>query len=211
MLQLLSPINWKMKKYYLLIFTLLSFNLYSQAIIENGNIKLEFKKAKTISKLLQNHTLIIVKSKELKTIMIKIKMESLTDNREIIDVNKFFLIDEKSKSRIKLIDASRKELTAYVAFEKLVDENIQSKKKKSFHYSYDSTVKDKFYDYKMESYKDIVCPINFGSKRKPNNKVIYYRPDDFRRKKLILFFPFLKNSKSATLYYGDKKIKNFSI
>ena len=109
-----------MFKNIIIPFFLLTVSLKAQVQVENGKIDLTFKQGKSISKFLQINTLTINRTKEFKTVMVKIKMASLTKNRETIDVNKFYLIDNKNKLRFKLIDASKRELTAYLGLPKLI-------------------------------------------------------------------------------------------
>jgi len=199
-----------MKHFSFVSIILFAITLNSQVIVENNKIGLEFLKAKKLSAL-QGHTLIKIKSREIKTVMVKIKMNTLTDVKELIDINKFYLIDDKTKSKIKLIDASFLEVTQYFNFTKLVDEKYASLAKKHSYFSFDSSVRDTFYDYDIDGYNNIVFPINFGTKRKPKECIIYYKPKKFKKKKLILFFPFLKSSKNTTLYYGNEEIQNFDL
>jgi len=199
-----------MKYKFLSIILLFSIILNSQTIVEDGKIELNFVKSKAIAKH-ASRTAIIIKTDKLKTIFVKVKITSPSGKKEIIDVNKFYLIDELSNSRIKLIDVNYQKFTSYLGFDRLVDKKKSGKKKRTFLYEFNSSIQDTFYKFDKDGYKNVVLPINFGTIRKPDNQIIHFRPKKFKSQNLLLFFPFLKDSNNAILYYGDTKIQNFPI
>ena len=60
-------------------------------------------------------------------------------------------------------------------------------------------------------YKDVENRLNFGTKKKPVIKTIYYKPNKIKKSKLDIYFIIPKNVYNGTLYYGKIKIKDVVI
>lgn len=77
-------------------------------------------------------------------------------------------------------------------------------------------MKDTFLDYEFEDITNITIPIKYTYEKykiifkKPKRVAheSYFEPKDLRKRNINLYFPMLKSTKNATLYYGNTKIKD---
>jgi len=190
-----------------IILFIFSFKVNSQTIvIKEDNVKLKFIKSKKASKII-NSSSVYIKSKKLKRILVKIKMKSLNNKKQIFDPNKFSLIDFNYKLRYKPTDILFQNLTDWWHFEKI----SKTKPKRKFNKRiYSPDINDTFLDYKFEGIKNVIIPINFATKKKPDIHIIHFKPKKLRSRNIYIYFPFPKELKNAVLYYGNEKITNIN-
>ncbi|WP_111307637.1 hypothetical protein [Confluentibacter sediminis] len=165
---------------------------------------IEINAARKLKKV-QISTRIIVDSDKLKTIFIKVEMSSTSKEKKEFDVNKFILLDTVNKLKIRPVDISYQNATAYTGFEKLV-KNPNSFDLKNSILKYDPSVPDSFENFNFDGFNTLEIPINFGNKNKPRAFILYFKPQNFKSKKIVFFFPFPKSINSGILYYGNEKI-----
>ncbi len=72
-------------------------------------------------------------------------------------------------------------------------------------------------DYEFEGITNYIIPIHFEAYNKykisfKNPKKVphetYFEPKELRKRNINLYFPLIKGTKSATLYYGNTKIED---
>ncbi len=156
------------------IFLTISFCLlitltYSQkVVIEEDNIKIEFIKSRKASKLITASN-ISIKSDEIKKVFVKIK--SLNNKRQLVDPNKFSLVDANNGLRFRPTDIFYQNFTDWWGFGRV----SKTKPKFKFNdYLFDKDVEDTFLNYNFEGIENISLPINFNTKRKPDIHIIHF-------------------------------------
>jgi len=187
----------------LLVFFLASFIVNSQTIvIKEDNAQLKFIKSKKASKII-NASNIYIKSKGLKRILVKIKMKSLNNKKQLFDPNKFSLIDFNYKFRYRPTDILFQNFTDWWHFKKI---SKTKPKKKLNDYIYSPDIDDVFLDYDFEGIKNVEIPININTKRNPDIHIIHFKPKELKSRNIYIYFPFPSGLKTAVLYYGNEKI-----
>ncbi|MEL1242261.1 hypothetical protein [Flavobacterium flavipallidum] len=196
----------KNKQFYVLvIFFLISFSSFCQVIqTTDKEFSIEILAARKLKKI-QLSTLKILQSDKLKTVFIKIDMSSVDKNKKEFDVNKFILLDTVNKLKIRAMDISYQNFSAYTNFGILTKKNHSFNPKHSI-LTYDPSITDSFESYNFEDFYSLEIPINYGSNKKPELHIIYYKPKKFKSKKIVFFFPFPKEENNGVLYYGNQKI-----
>lgn len=187
----------------ILILLLSGFLVNSQEIsIDKNEFNIEILHARKLGKI-QIATNVILKSKILKTISLKIRATSKNGEKELLDINKFSLVDEENRTRSRPINVSVQSFTKYFSLTKLVQAPL---KKKNFHLRYDPTIIDSFKDFDFNGYALIEIPVDYDGWGKQEKQVVYFKPEAFKSKRVNFFFPFLTEGKKGNLYYGKKKI-----
>jgi hypothetical protein len=193
-------------------FTLVSFG--QEKKVENGNLSVEFKKSKKVSNTFNLNSSSKIKSKELKKISIKCKVQSL--NKDKVDINKFSLVDHKNKLRYRPTDISFQPVVGYLVFGKLFKKDINYGKMAKFQagIDYKPEIKDTYMDFSIEGYTDVEIPMTFavgiGKKEK---SIVYFQPNNYNKFQALIFFAIVEKAKNPDLefYYGDEKIANVKI
>ncbi len=188
--------------FFVSIFTLVQEINCQKKQVEGGLYLIEIKFARKLRKV-QLSTDIILKSDLLKTVFIKVKMETSDGEKRVFDVNKFSLVDNTNKVRSRPLSISYQELTKYYGFEKLTKEPITTNKGVL---NYDKGILDSFDNYSFEGYKKLEVPVNYGTIKNPQLHIVYFKPKNFKKRKINLFFPFIAKQNNGTLFYGKEKI-----
>ena len=201
-----------MRKIILLFLTMSSSIIFAQTIILDDMFELEFKKVVKNSRFFEIHTSsVVTASKGSKKIQFRFKLRSLTKEKEDFDPNKFYMITETYKKRVRPADAKFSYHGVVNEFDILVNNELTEKEKKKHLYSYDPSVIDTFHKYKREGYDDINTSLNFGTKRKPDNKEIYFDHWDLRTSTIDIYFGVPMELTEGTIYYGSEKIIDFQV
>jgi len=194
----------KVTGHILVLFLLLQLGtpVFSQTLVNQGQFNFELIHARKLNKM-QASTRIILKSKDLKTVYIKLRMSTISGEKEMFDVNKFSLVDETHKLRSRPMDVSYQAFTAYLGFNKLVKEPL---KKNLAGFEYEPEIEDSFEEFDFEGYTQFAVPIDYDGWGRRKNLIVYFKPQEFKSKKLNFFFPYPKSIKKGSLYYGNEKI-----
>ncbi|WP_055437656.1 hypothetical protein [Lacinutrix algicola] len=199
----------------ILLLSLISLSSYSQSKqkFENGNLTVDYQKAKKVSKTFNLNSSSKLKSESFIKISIKCKIKSL--NKEDIDINKFSLVDHKNKLRYRPMDISFQPVMGYLAYPKLLKSKLKlgSMYKHQAGLAYKPEIKDSYVEYTIEGYTDVEVPFNFGTKKNPKKSVVYFRPNNFHKFKSLFFFPISKSAENPDLefYYGKEKISKVEL
>ncbi|MBL1219195.1 MAG: hypothetical protein D8M59_17085 [Planctomycetes bacterium] len=186
--------------------------MFAQTVILDDKFELEFKKVVKNSRLFEIHTSsIVTTSKDCKKIQFRFKLKSLTNNKEDFDPNKFYMISDTYKKRIRLVDAKYTYQGVVNEFKILVNNELTEKERRKYLYSYDPTVKDTFHEYQREGYEDINTILNFGTKRNPDNKEIYFNHRDLRTSTIDIYFAVPLELTEGDIYYGTVKLVDFQV
>jgi hypothetical protein len=187
------------------IFFLLAFNsslVFCQRFyIDEGKFYIEILGTEVTSFNASNTTR--SKSKTLKTVHIRLKMATTDGEYALFDINKFSLIDESNKLRIRPIDVAHRMVMRELSFPRLATRPLE---KPHPEVSEDISVVDSFYESEFDGYEIIETPLAFGNLFKSQSQVTYFRPGTYRSKKLDFYFPFPKSSSIGVLYYGEEKV-----
>ena len=197
--------------YFLLI--LLSFKGISQTTMADNTFEFDFKKAIKNSRHFETHTssYFVQANKNQKKIQLRFKIKSVTKKKEGFDPNKFYLVSDKYKKRLRPVDMKHNyAMTTYLGFEKLIDEKPKDEKK-TFWYSYNPSIKDSFLDFKIDGYSDVDNCINFGTKRKPRNKSIYFNHKKLKSNTVDVYFIVPKDFENGKIYYGNELLEDFKV
>lgn len=202
-------------------FTILTFLLtqifYCQVNIQEDNLTIEYAKTKKGSQSLGMVTNVRTKSKEVVQYNIKIRVEMLDNEKRSFDANKFSLVDYQDSIRLRPIDVAYTNLTDKWHFIKLIK---NKPKYKSLEKRYKPDIKDTFLDYEFEGINNLTIPICYEaydkykvSFKNPDKECheSYFEPKDLRKRNVNLYFPMLKSTESAVLYYGNTKIKEIKL
>jgi hypothetical protein len=186
---------------------------YSQIKIQEDNLTIEYEKTKKASQLIAV-TNVRTKSKKIVQYNIKVRIEMIDNKKRSFDPNKFSLIDYQNKIRLRPVDVAYTNLTDKWHFYKLIKNKPSYK---SLENRYDPSIKDTFLDYEFEGITNYIIPIHFEAYNKykisfKNPKKVphetYFEPKELRKRNINLYFPLIKGTKSATLYYGNTKIED---
>lgn len=200
-----------MKK-LLFLAMIIGFNGFAQTVIENGEFNIELLKAKNVSQFeIHSGDYFIKVSKNAKRIQVKVKLESISGDKALLDFNKFYLVSEKFKIRIQPLDIRYSQVINYAGIEKLAHGKPDEKSAFYGYYSYDPAVEDSFLDFKIPGYADVRNRIDFGTKRKPDVKFTYYNPKKIKKERLNIYFAVPRIFEYGTLYYGTHKIGQIQV
>ena len=186
---------------------------YSQIKIQEDNLTIEYDKTKKASQLIAV-TNVRTKSKKIVQYNIKVRIEMIDNKKRSFDPNKFSLIDYQNKIRLRPVDVAYTNFTDKWHFYKLIKNKPSYK---SLENRYDPSIKDTFLDYEFEGITNYIIPIHFEAYNKykisfKNPKKVphetYFEPKELRKRNINLYFPLIKGTKSATLYYGNTKIED---
>ena len=152
------------------------------------------------------------KDKAFKKVQIRMRMKSLSGEKEAFDPNKFYIVSEEMQIRMMPIDVRYNYAAGwiFVPFGYLVDFQPQDEKLKTW-LEYKPEIKNTFFDYKIDGYQDICTTINFGTKRKPKVATPYLDHEDLKSCKLDVYFSLPKSLKNIKLYYGNVLIKETTL
>ena len=161
-----------------------NFQLHSQEFIPADNFKFKFIKAKKA--VGNNYVYTIKTTKDVKKIQVRYKMKSVSGKKDDFDPNKFYLVSDDYKIRVRPIDVRHNYGAGwiYIGFQHLV--NFRPKGNLRQWLKYRPKVKNTFNDYKIEGYQDVQPSINFGTKIKPNVASPYLNHKDLRSCKIDL-------------------------
>jgi hypothetical protein len=190
----------------------MSFVVSAQTVAVDNTFSIDFKKAIKNSRHFEVHTssYFVQANTNQKKIQIRFKIKSLSRKKEIFDPNKFYLVLETSKKRVRPIDMKHNfAMGSYLGFERLVNEKPIKKKKQW--YSYSPEIKDTFFDFKMVGFTDVDNCINFGTKRKPRNKAIYFNHKKLKSNVVDVYFIVSKTINKGKIYYGNTLVADFNV
>ena len=194
-----------MKNTFYLLLILLSFKGISQATIVDNTFKFDFKKAIKNSRLFEVHNsgYFVQADKDQQKIQIRFKIKSVSNKKKDFDPNKFYLVSDEYKKRLRPVDMKHNyAMTTFIGFEKLIDEKPKDEKK-TYWYSYNPSIKDSFWDFKIDGYSEVDNCINFGTKNKPKIKSIYFNHKKLKSNTVDVYFVVPKNFEKGKIYYGN--------
>ena len=197
---------------FIFLFFLINFS-FAQTSIEDGRSTVEVRKVKKNGKF-EVHTsrYFISAGKDSKKVQIRIKLEATNGEKNIIDPNKFYLVLDNYKIRLRPVDLKYPFAMASVAFDRLIKEDERDTGNTAWGgYAKGTGVPDSFPDYSIEGYKDIDISLNFGTERNPIVRTVYYRPNDIESSLIDIYFMMPKTAKNARFFYGDIKISDITI
>ena len=190
---------------------------YSQVTIQEDNLTIEYSKTKKASQSLGMVTNVRTKSKEVVQYNVKVRIEMIDNKKKPFDANKFSILDYQNQIRLRPIDVAYTNFTDKWHFIKLIK---NKPKYKSLEKRYKPDIKDTFLDYEFEGINNLNIPICYEaydkfkiSFKNPDKECheSYFEPKDLRKRNVNLYFPMLKSTKSATLYYGNTKIAEIKL
>ncbi|WP_144959547.1 hypothetical protein [Gillisia sp. Hel_I_86] len=139
-------------------------------------------------------------------------MKSILGEQDDFDPNKFYLVSDKYKTRVRPIDVRRNYAVGwiYIGFGHLVNFQPEDKRLNEW-VSYKPEIKNTFNNFKVEGYKDICPNINFGTKKKPKMISPYLDHKELKSCKIDLCFSSPKDLKNFRIYYGNELIADTKI
>jgi hypothetical protein len=197
--------------YFLLL--LLSIEGISQTTIVDNTFEFSFKKAITNSRHFEVHmsSYFVQANENQKKIQLRFKIKSVSKKKEDFDPNKFYLISDKYKIRLRPVDMKHNfAMSTFLGFEKLIDQEPLDKEK-TYWYSYNPMIKDSFLEFKIDGYTDVDNCINFGTKRKPINKSIYFNHKDLKSNIVDVYFIVPKDFEEGKIYYKNELLSDFKL
>ena len=178
-------------------------NIHAQyTVIKEDNVKIKFVRSRKASKVF-TATNVIIKSREVKQVFVKVKVKTVSKKRELFDPNKFSLVDHNNKKRYRASDSHYQAFTAWLPFGYISKKEPKDKYKNIY---YRPEIEDSFLNYEFEGIKNCEVPINLGTRKRPDYHVMHFYSKKLTSKSLMLYFPISKLVKKATLYYGNEKI-----
>lgn len=192
-----------MKRFFTIsIIILFCFNSNSQEYIPADNFKFKFIKAKKA--VGSNYYYTIKTPKNMKRTQVRLKMKSLSEKKEDFDPNKFYLVSDKYKTRVRPIDVRYNYAVGwiFIGFRFIIDFEPKDEKIKEW-FPYKPEIENTFNNYKMEGYEDVICSIDFGTKRKPMVVSPYLDHEKLNSCKIDLYFSLPKDLEKIKVYYGN--------
>lgn len=204
-----------MNRLLFLFCIIFSISCFSQTSVNEAQFNFKFKKAHTNTKFEFHTSHYFIKPNEnQKRIQIRFRTKSLSKKREMFDPNKFYMVSNEYKNRYRPVDIKHNFFAhGYLEFERLdiPDLDTTIEKKENYTCNYDYSVKDTFLDYKIAGFNDVNCCVNYGTKKKPNFRCIYYRPKKIRLNYIDVYFIVPKEYMKGTIYYGNEKLVDFEL
>ena len=199
-----------MKIFFSITFLFLCLHLNAQEYIKDESFKFKFIKA---NKARGNTYFYTIKpSKSEKKVQVRFKMKSLSEEKENFDPNKFYLVSDERKIRIRPIDVRHNYAAGwiFISFDYLSNIEVTDKKLKQW-ITYKPEVENTFNNYKIDGYDDICQSINFGTKRKPRIATPYLDLRELKSCKVDLYFILPKDMKRFKVFYGHTLLSDTSI
>jgi hypothetical protein len=203
-----------MKKNIAILFLLISQVIYAQKSFDIDGFNIRFKKSvkvETINEFVKKKGFTthkeIATDPNKKTIVIRVKIKSISKQKEVFDPNKFYLVSDYFIKRMRPLgvyhDLKR--------FEYIGKDETGKKYPKNNEYIFDENIKDTFLDYKIDAYRDTETILNFGTPEEPDFQSIYFNNKELKRSNIDVYFLMSKRIKDVKLYYGKTLIKEFKI
>lgn len=201
-----------MKNLFFLLFSSFSLTLIGQTTLTDS-FKFDFKKAVKNSRHWELHlsNYFVQANKKQDKIQLRFKITSVSNKKEDFDPNKFFLISEKYKIRVRPVDMKHSYFFAFKGFDKLVDHQPTTKEVRVNWYKYKPTIEDTFLKYTMEGYKDIDNCLTFEMGKKDLDKSIYFDHKRVRSNVVDVYFIVPKGFKKGKIYYGNQMVADFTV
>lgn len=201
-----------MKKYFILILICaFGLNSFSQEYINSDNFKFKYIRADRATFGNYNYT-VKTMSEDVEKIKVRFKMKSISGKKENFDPNKFYLVADDFKLRMKPMDLRHNYGVGmmYIGFDYLVDFQPTELRYREW-LMYKPEITDTFYDYKIEGYTDVVPNINFGTQREPKIVSPYLDHRELKSCKIDVYFSLPKDLKSFKVYYGNQLLSETTI
>lgn len=197
---------------YLLAAICFSVQLFAQTNTVD-NFEFEFKKAYKNGKFEAHTSSYYIKpGKNQKRIQVRFKVKSTNNDKVVFDPNKFYLISDTYKVRLRPVDIKHSHVMhTYLEFQRLVALENPNSKDKSYWYRVDNTIEDTFVKYRKDGYEDVETKLNFGTKKKPNIKAVYFKPKPVKSKTIDVYFIVPKNFKTGEMYYANQEIATIQL
>lgn len=190
-------------QFLIIVFLLSTYMVSSQRFaIENEKFYIEILRA-NITDIFNTSSSMKLKSKTFNTAHIQLHMSTSNGDYALFNINKFSLVDESNKLRIRPIDVAQRMATRQLSFPRLATEPMTIKHPEI---EEDISVPDAFNFYDFQGYELLEIPMEFSSWGNKASQVLYFRPGMFKKRKLDFYFPFPKSSSIGVLYYGDEKV-----
>ena len=202
-----------MKKTIYFLLVLLSFKGVSQTTIIDNTFEFDFKKAIRNSRLFEVHNsaYFVQASKNEQKIQIRFEIKSVSNKKQDFDPNKFYLVSDEYKIRLRPVDMKHNyAMTTFTGFEKLIDEKPKDGEK-TYWYSYNPSIKDTFWDFKIDGYSDIDNCINVGTKKTLNIKSIYFNHKELKSNTVAVYFVVPTNFEKGKIYFGNELLADFNL
>ena len=203
-----------MKTKLILLALLFTQIFYAQTKIQEDSLTIEYEKTKKASQFIGAVTNVRTKTEKIVQYNIKVRIEMLDNKKRRFDPNKFSLIDYQDSLRFRPIDVAYTNFTDKWHFAKLIKNKPNYK---SLEHRYNPDIKDTFLDYEFKGITNCTFPIKYEAYDKykisfKNTKKVahetYFEPKELRKRNINLYFPILKSTKNATLFYGNTKIED---
>lgn len=181
---------------------------------QSENYAFRYIKSKENSKIIEGNTsnYFINIPKGQKKIQIRFKMESLSGRREDFDPNKFYLVSDEYKVRVRPIDVKHNTWIGmyFLGFTYLNEYELEQNYINAW-VSYDPNVTDTFWNYKINGYQDISPIVNVGTKKKPINISPYFKHKKLRACRIDVYFSVPEEFEKGKIYFGENVISDFNI
>lgn len=189
----------------IMLFLLTSSICFSQQI-SSENLSFHFVFAKKFAGTRVGYQWVEVAENE-KKIHVKLKMKTISGEKEDIDPNKFSLVSDTAKERIRPIEIKHNYAVNFPYLIKFKTNNkaINSRAK------FKPDIKDTFYEFSIQDYKDISPCINIGTKKKPQLVYTYFDHKKLKAVPIHLMFSVSKGFEKGKIFYGDKSIAQFEL
>jgi len=180
---------------------------YSQVAVENETLEVHMTKGRKQAKFnVRSRHGAGKGSFEIFTV---IELKRLKNKDDIIDLNKFSLIDHSNKLRYRGSDISIGHPLGYKEGSILMMEKVANT---SIYGSYNPEIRDTFSDYTIDGYQDIQRKTQFGLRKKDVTQT-YFHPvgKGVKRVRLIFYIPNQLKEKEYQLYYAQTKVGTITL
>jgi len=194
-----------MNRLFTVVTLFLTYSVFSQTFQVENTFEMVFRKSKVNSKNeWKTASLNIHGPSALKKIQIRFEINTLSGKKEVFDPNKFYLVSELNKIRVRPVDFTFHDYAhVFTSFEKLSCDPVEKNK---FGLTYDPEIKDFFNDYKIAGYTDIDNEIDFGTKKKALVVKTYSKPIEWKSNLIDIYAFIPENLNSIDIYYGSQKL-----
>ncbi len=200
--------------FFLRILLFFAFPIFGQSFQVENKYEMTFKKSQVIKKnqfMLADDTFKLTMPDGFKKVRIQFEVSTLSGKAEIFDPNKFYLVSELHRVRVRPVDFAynRNIFRGFCSFSKLSQEPTDGKYGHILQYK--PEIRDYFTDFTIAGYQDIDIPINFGSNQKPFVRKTYVKPKKWKSNLLGIYIFIPEDINTFAVFYGAEKLMQIEL
>lgn len=197
--------------FLLLFFSIAGFIVSNGQIIDDDDFTIEIKQTKVNAFNFTSSSSWVVLPKDFEKLWVRIRITSKNNKRNFFNPNGFSIVSNQYKCRFRPTEVKYAFMMHGFQSFLILDTEDDTELDYNYGRKRQDNSRDIFLEYSLDGYENIPTIINYGSKKKPNNKSVFYASEKFSNKTIDYYFGIHNSIKSVDLYYKDQKIKTIEI